>query len=106
MESECIIRDYHDRGRDKLINKAPEEFAGGEVVPFKRFAQNAVFYYTLLLSIFLYESFKENVCAPVVEKVAYPTTLRRKVIDIAAKIVRHAGQHFESPLSSLETPAF
>jgi hypothetical protein len=28
----------------------------------------------------------------VVEPVCYATTLRRKVIDIAAKIVRHAGQ--------------
>jgi hypothetical protein len=91
MDPERIIRDYHDRGRDELVHRALKEFAG-EVLPFKRFAQNAAFYYTILLSFFLYESFKEDVCAPVVEKVSYPTTLRRKVIDIAAKVVRHAGR--------------
>jgi len=40
----------------------------------------------------LYESFKQDVCAPVLEPVCYATTLRRRVIDIAAKIVRHGGR--------------
>ena len=31
-------------------------------------------------------------CAPVLEPVCYATTLRRKVIDITAKIVRHGGR--------------
>ena len=38
------------------------------------------------------EIFKQDVCAPVLEPVCYATTLRRKVIDIAAKIVRHDGR--------------
>ena len=31
-------------------------------------------------------------CAPVLEPVCCATTLRRRVIDIAAKIVRHGGR--------------
>ena len=59
-------------------------------MPFKRFSCNAAFYYTMLVSFFLHETFKQDVCAAVVAPVCYATTLRRKVIDIAAKIVRHA----------------
>ena len=62
------------------------------MLPFKRFAPNAAFYYTLLVAFFLYECFKEDVCCEVVPLEAYPTTLRRKVIDVAAKIVRTSGK--------------
>jgi len=34
-----------------------------------------------------YEAFKEDVCGDIVPITSYPNTLRRKVIDIAAKIV-------------------
>jgi hypothetical protein len=91
MDPEQIIRDYHDRGRDELVNRAMKDFAFEEM-PFKRFAQNAAFYYTMLLSFFLYESFKEDVCAPAIAINAYPTTFRRKIIDIAVKVIRHAGK--------------
>jgi hypothetical protein len=46
----------------------------------------------MLVAFFLYETFKEDVCSPVVEVSAYATTVRRKVIDIAAKLVQHAGK--------------
>ena len=36
--------------------------------------------------------FKEDVCQPVVPLNCYPTTLRRRIVDVAGKIVRHAGQ--------------
>jgi hypothetical protein len=91
LDAERIIRDYHQRGKDELVHKAFKEFTS-EKLPFKRFAQNAAFYYTTILAFFLYETFKEDVCAPAIEPVVYPTTLRRKVIDIAAKIIRHAGR--------------
>lgn len=91
MDPEHIIGDYHDRGRDELVHRAMKDFASEEM-PFKRFAQNAAFYYTMLLSFFLYESFKEDVCAPAIDINAYPTTFRRKIVDIAVKIVRHAGK--------------
>ena len=39
------------------------------------------------MGFFLFESFKEDICGDVVPVNAYATTVRRKVIDIAAKIV-------------------
>ena len=36
--------------------------------------------------------FKEDVCQPVVPLNCYPTTLRRRIVDVAGKIVRHAGR--------------
>jgi len=90
FEAEGIIAAYHDRGRDELVHRALKDF-GFEQMPFKRFAQNAAFYYTMLVAFFLYEAFKEDVCSEVVEIGAYATTVRRRVIDVAAKIVRHSG---------------
>jgi hypothetical protein len=89
--AQAVIAGYHGRGSDELVHRALKDF-GFEELPFKRFAPNAAFYYTMLVSFFLYESFKQDVCAPVVEPVCYATTLRRRVIDIAAKIVRHGGR--------------
>ena len=91
LQAQGIIAGYHGRGGDELVHRALKDF-GFEELPFKRFAPNAAFYYTMLVSFFLYESFKQDVCAPVVEPVCYATTLRRRVIDIAAKIVRHGGR--------------
>jgi hypothetical protein len=47
---------------------------------------------TMLTAFFLFEAFKEDVCADVVGLGAYAITVRRKIIDIAAKIVRRGGQ--------------
>jgi hypothetical protein len=90
-EAEWIIECAHGRGRDELVHRGLKDF-GPEALPMKRFAPNAVLYYTMLLAFFLYECFKEDVCATVVPLGAYATTLRRKVIDIAAKIVRTSGK--------------
>jgi hypothetical protein len=81
----------HGRGGDELVHRALKDFAT-EALPFKRFAPNAAFYYTVLLAFFLFECFKEDVCSEVVPIESYPTTLRRKIIDIAAKIVRTSGK--------------
>ncbi|MCF8052882.1 MAG: transposase, partial [Desulfobacterales bacterium] len=91
LQAEAIVAGYHGRGSDELVYRALKDF-GFEQMPFKRFAPNAAFYYTMLVSFFLYEAFKQDVCAPAVKPVCYATTLRRRVIDIAAKIVRHAGR--------------
>ena len=88
LEPEAIVAGYHGRGSDELVHRALKEF-GFEQLPFKRFSCNAAFYYTMLVAFFLYETFKQDVCAPVVNPVCYATTLRRRIIDIAAKIVRH-----------------
>jgi hypothetical protein len=90
VQTESLIETYHQRGTDELIHRALKEF-GSETLPFKRFAANAAFYYTMLLAFFLYETFKEDVCSEILEVTAYAHTLRRKVIDFAAKVVRHGG---------------
>ena len=86
-----MIEAYHGRGCDELVHRALKDFANEEL-PFKRFHQNAAFYYTMLIGFFLYETFKEDVCSPIVTVGSYATTLRRKILDVAAKIVRHAGK--------------
>jgi len=59
---------------------------------FKRFGHNAAFYDTMIIVFCLYEAFKLDVCSPVVKVSAYATTVRRQVIDIAAKAIRHPGK--------------
>jgi hypothetical protein len=90
-EAPGLIALYHERGADELVNRALKEFAS-ETLPFKHFAPNSAFYYTMLVAFFLYECFKVDVAAPVLPVVSYPTRLRRNVIDFAAKLVRTGGQ--------------
>ena len=90
-EAGKIIEAYHGRGCDELVHRALKEF-GTEKLPFKRFRANAAFYYIMLLSFFLYEAFKRDVCDQVVPITSYPTRLRRTVIDNAGKIVYTAGK--------------
>lgn len=91
LTPERILECHHNRGRDELVHRTLKDFAAQQL-PFRRFGPNAAFYYTILTAFFLYEAFKEDVTDPVVPVPSYPTRLRRTVIDIAAKIVRHAGQ--------------
>ena len=65
---------------------------GHEQLPFKRFNPNAAWYYMMLLGHFLLESFKEDVGSPVICVGSYASTVRRRLIDIAGKIVSHAGE--------------
>lgn len=91
LTSEGCIALYHGRGRKELVHRAFKDF-GFEALPFKRFAPNAAVYYFMVLAFFLFESFKEDVLAGVTPVSSYATTIRRKVIDIAAKIVRTGGK--------------
>jgi len=59
-----------------------------EIVPFV-IRMDDVFYDTMLLGFFLFESFKEDVNSPVVTVKFFPTTLRRRLVDVAAKVVSH-----------------
>jgi hypothetical protein len=88
--ADAIIRSYHQRGADELVHRAFKDFGFAEL-PFLRFAPNAAFYYIMLLGFFLFEAFKANVTQPVVPVVAFPTTLRCKLVDVAAKAVSHAA---------------
>ena len=91
LKGENVVAEYHARGADELCHRSLKDFAEEEL-PFKLFAPNAAWYYTLLTAFFLFETFKEDVCGPAVPGAAYPTRVRRTVIDLAVKVVRHAGQ--------------
>ena len=88
---EQIISLYHQRGEDELTFRALKDF-GTEHLPCKRFESNAAYYYLMLIAFFLFESFKEDVTAPIIRLKSYATTVRRIIVDIAAKIVHKAGR--------------
>jgi len=91
LKADGIIACYHERGSDELANRALKDF-GHEHLPFKKFNPNAAWYYSMLLGHFLLESFKEDVAFSAVPIGAYATTVRRRLIDIAGKIVSHSGK--------------
>jgi hypothetical protein len=73
------------------VHRSFKDF-GFEELPFTRYAPNRALYHIMLIGFFLFEAFKEDVSSPTVPISAFPTTLRRKVVDVAAKILRHAGR--------------
>jgi hypothetical protein len=91
LKTKSLIRCYHQRGESELTFRAFKEF-GSEQLPFSRFRPNAAFYYCMVLCFNLYETFKEDVCRDVVSIASYPQTLRRKVIDIGARIVKRSRE--------------
>jgi hypothetical protein len=91
LKANALVACYHERGSDELANRALKNF-GHEQLPFKRFNPDAAWYYSMLLGHFLLESFKQDVASPVVSINAYANTVRRRLIDIAGKIVSHSGK--------------
>ncbi len=88
-----IINSHHQRGADELPHRGIKDF-GFEELPFKRFAANSAFYYCMVISFFLFETFKEDVLEEVIPISSYATTVRRKALDFAAKIVKTGGEIF------------
>jgi len=94
FDANHIVASYHERGSDELANRGLKDF-GSEKLPFKRFNPNAAWYYVMLIGHFLFECFKEDAIAPVTPVISvssYASTVRRKIIDIAGKIVKHSGK--------------
>lgn len=91
FDAGSIIEYDHSRGRDELVHRAFKDF-GHEELPFKRFAPNAAYYSMMVLAFFLFEAFKEDVCSGIIHAAAYATTVRRTLIDVAAKIVATSGK--------------
>ncbi len=87
IEPESIIKAYHDRARDELVNRAFKDF-GTERLPFKRFSANSAFYYVMVIAFFMFESFKADMEMESIPVSWYPSTFRRRFIDSAGKIVR------------------
>ena len=90
LKAETIIESYHQRGTDELVNRALKDF-GTEQLPFQKFNQNAGFYFMMLISFFLYQTFKIDVTINVIKVSSYASTFRRKLIDIAGKIIKTGG---------------
>ena len=91
LEATGVIECYHGRGFDELVHRAFKDFID-QRLPFKRFRQNTAYYYTALLAFALFEAFKADVTDGVVPETAYATTFRRRFLDLAGKIVNHAGR--------------
>ena len=91
LKPETIIASHHGRGADELPHRGLKDF-GFQQLPFTRFSPNAAVYYCMAVGFFLFETFKEDVLDEVrpdtLSAVSYASTVRRKLIDIAAKIVK------------------
>ncbi|MDM8554397.1 transposase [Desulfococcaceae bacterium HSG7] len=86
-----IIERYHQCGTDELAHRGFKDF-GSEKLPFERFGPDSAFFYFMAISFFLFQTIKEDVPDGVVPITAYATTVRRRIIDIAAKIVKTGRQ--------------
>lgn len=91
LETESIIETNHGRGKSELVWRSLKEFAD-QKLPFRKFLPNMAFYYTMIMAYNLFVAFRTDVLGGVVEATAYPDTVRRAVVDTAAKIVRHGGR--------------
>lgn len=90
-KTESIISSHHQRGADELPHRGIKDF-GFEELPFKRFMANSALYYCMVIAFFLFETFKEDVLEEVMPIGSYATTVRRKALDFAAKIVSKGRQ--------------
>ena len=87
-----IIDMSHSKGNSELTHRKEVDF-GRENLPLKIFEYNAAYYSIMVLSFTIFQCFVRDVPAralPGISAESYPTTVRRKCIDFAAKIVRKA----------------
>lgn len=89
LDTDNLFELYHGRGADELANRALKDF-GHEQLPFQRFHANEAWYYFMVLAHNLFETFKDDVSDIVIATNVYASTFRRQMIDVAAKVVRHA----------------
>ena len=87
---ESIIDYDHSRGTDELTHRAAKDFAS-ERMPCLDFHANALWYTMGIISFNLFQIFKRNIAGFAWN--CYPTTIRRKLFDLAGKIV-YTGRSF------------
>lgn len=90
LRSAGIVNLAHGRGDDERTHRSLKEF-GTEKLPFQDFEPNTAFYYTMVFSFNLEEAFKRDVTGDQIRPVCYPSTFRRKFIDVAGKVVSSSG---------------
>jgi hypothetical protein len=91
FKTEEIIKLSHQRGADELIHRSIKELATKEQLPFKKEGMNRAYYFLLVISHFVFETYKRDVVNEVIPITSYPNTFRRKMIDFAVKITSGAG---------------
>ena len=90
LSTEGLIKLSHSKGRGELVHRSLKELATKEQLPFEKFKMNMIYYYLLVITHFLFETYKIDVTNEVVPIKSYPNTFRRKLIDFAVKIVSHS----------------
>jgi len=91
FEAINIIKLSHQRGSDELIHRSIKELATKEQLPFKRMGMNRAYYFLLVITHFMFETYKRDVTNEILPITSYPNTFRRKIIDFATKITSGAG---------------
>jgi hypothetical protein len=84
--AEAVIHAYHGREETELVRRYFKEF-GFEELRFKRFAPNTAVYYSMVTAFLLLETFKQDVSAAVIPATSFPTTLRRRLVDVAEQVI-------------------
>ena len=88
LQTEGIVKLAHKNGEEELNHRSIKEFMGSEHLPFTRFGMNGAYYYLMVISHFLMESFRKDVGSDIIPHRCYADRIRREIIDIAVKIVR------------------
>ena len=105
LEPETLIKCHHSRGNDELIHRGFKDF-GFEELPFRNFGANAAVYYCMVIGHFMFRTWSEDALHCQIASTSYPTTIRRRIIDFAGKIVRSGRQMImkvsEAAMNSLE----
>ena len=91
FKAKNIVKLSHQRGCDELIHRSIKELATKEQLPFKSMGMNRAYYFLLVISHFIFETYKRDVTNGVVPINSYPNTFRRKIIDFATKITSGSG---------------
>lgn len=91
FEAENIVKLSHQRGADELIHRSIKELATKEQLPFKSMGMNRSYYFLMVISHFILETYKRDVTNQVIPINSYPNTFRRKIIDFAVKITSGSG---------------
>ena len=88
MKTEEIVKLAHRNGEEELNHRSIKEFMVSEHLPFTNFGMNGAYYFLIVISHFLMESFRKDIANDIISGRCYATRLRREIIDIAVKIVR------------------
>ncbi len=91
LETKNLIKLYHERGQDELVNKYLKNFKE-ERLPFKKFKNNLSYYKIMLISFMIFQSFKEDILIKNnlgLKEKSLATKIRRQLFDLGGKIIRH-----------------